>query len=177
MKKSFLMILLSAVLACSACLRQQTYSFNDFSFDYPDSYSVQDEELYDNMSSFFLRDSDAPENRIEMSIYQYDEALWSTIPDNQVIGEMIADIDEMTSRVAAAASAAIISKGRTKVTSRNSLPSEASATHKLMIDGKTTYLHISSMAAGTYTSIAICRAETEKDLECQLKILSSRKVR
>ena len=108
MKKLRLILILSlcaVLMSCRGASQTVTgYAFHDLVVDLPSSCEITKLEEQDNppLASFVLVDKDNADSQIEFAISEFDKDFLSTVPREELMGELVASVFDMKENVLSA---------------------------------------------------------------------------
>ena len=178
MKASPLLLFFGFLALLSGCQRQSrgdgSFSFRDLEVNYPGSLELSDVQEVPEKAyvSFFLTDKDDKRSRMEIGISEFAGSFLDTVPQEELMGELAAEVDDMSQKVLSLPDVQVLESSDIQWSEPPSFP-EAFSFSKIQEDGETTYLAFSAKVIGNYCICSVCRSPDPSVLEVFNSILES----
>ena len=170
MKTLRLILILSlcaVLMSCRGASQTVTgYAFHNLVVDFPSSCEITKLEEQDNppLASFVLVDKDNADSQIEFAISEFDKDFLSTVPREELMGELVASVFDMKENVLSAPGVVAEKIGEMTVSRKGERP-EAYMFITVSEKGKTVYVILSSMIVGNYNITTASRASDPSTME------------
>lgn len=166
---------LMLLVGCHNLSREgETYTFRNLEINYPGNLEITHEEEFPDKAfvSFFLADKADGQSRIEFGISEFAEDFLSTVPDEELKGELAAEVDEMRQMIALAEDMSVVEQSEILWSAPPSLP-EAYAFSRIMDGEETIYMSFSAKIAGNYCICSVSRSADPSKMELFNNILET----
>lgn len=170
--RSSILILLSIVISVFCCCSSRgqsvpRYVFHSLEVEYPASFEISGETLSqgDSLVSFVLKSKKNPSTRIEFGINVFPADFLSRVPEEELMGELVATVFDMKSRLFTSGGVIVENFGDVQVSEPGTRP-EAYAFALVTDEGSSYYYILSSMIVGNYSinSVSISGDPAEMEL-------------
>ena len=176
--KVFLLLLnvLTLLAGCQGGARDAgTYSFRNLEIKYPSgSMEVSNiQEVPDKgLVSLLIQEKKNKLSRIEIGISEFSEDFLDTVPQEELLGELAAEVDEMERNVSSIPGVSVLEKSEIQWSSPPSRP-EAFSFSKIQEDDKIIYLVFSAKIVGNYCVYSVSRSSNPSTMEVFNDILDT----
>ena len=157
-------------LLCGCAANGQSvprYCFHNLEMEYPGSFEISSETLSqgDSLVSFVLKSKKNPSTRIEFGINLFPADFLSRVPEEELMGELVATVFDMKSRLFTSGGVIVENFGDVQVSEPGTRP-EAYAFALVTDEGSSYYYILSSMIVGNYSinSVSISGDPAEMEL-------------
>lgn len=178
MKKVLILLLASTMFLTSGCKGLsrdlKSYTFRNLSLKYPKSLELTGEEVFpdEDFVSFFLTDKDDSKSRIEFGISEFGKDFLKTVPDEELMGELAAEVDEMQNNTLSVKDIEVLEQTEI-LWSEKPAPPEAYSFYKIREGKEIIYLSFSAKVVGNYCVYSVCRSGNPSTMELFNNILDT----
>ena len=178
MRKSFLLIASVATIVAAGCRSLshefESYTYRNLELEYPKSMEIVGENESPNESfvSFILNDKADKKSRIEFGISEFPDNFLATVPKEELLGELAAEVDEMIRKVSSAKDVSVLEQSEIQWSEHPS-PPEAFSFARVSEEGETIYLAFSAKVVGRYCVCSVCRSGNPSILDLFNNILNT----
>ena len=176
MKAYFLLLNVLTLLAgCQGHSREaESYTFRNLEIKYPRTLEISDEEAVPEKAfvSFLLTDKGDRQSRMEIGISEFAEDFLNTVPQEELLGELAAEVDEMRQKAVSLPDVSVLEESDIQWSKPPAFP-EAFSFSRIREEGKTIYLVFSAKVVGNYCIYSVSRSRDPSAMEIFNNILES----
>lgn len=178
MKKVLILLLSSTMFFASGCKGLshdfKSYTFRNLSLKYPKSMELAGEEVFPDKDfvSFFLTDKADRKSKIEFGISEFAKDFLKTVPDEELMGELAAEVDEMQKNTLVVEDIEVLEQTEILWSEKPSSP-EAYSFYRIREGNEIIYMSFSAKVVGNYCVCSICRSGDPSTMELFNNVLDS----
>ena len=177
--KTFFLII-AATLSLSCVVRGRSTGqypeivFRNLHIVYPNSMEVTAYQEYEDISfvSFFLQEKDDAANRIEFGISEFGTDFLSTVPRQELLGELAANASDMRDKYFSLPSVTAQEQSEIQISVDNGCP-EAYIMATATDESREMYYIFSSKVVGNYSVTTMSRSKDPLLMEAYMTIIDS----
>ena len=175
--KAYLLLLnvLALLAGCHGSSSEiESFTFRNLEIKYPGSLEISDEQevAEKDYVSFLLTDRNDKQSRMEVGVSELAENFFDTVPQEELMGELAAEVDEMRQKASSPRNVTVLEESDIQWSEPPSYP-EAFSFSKIQEQDSILYLAFSAKVVGNYCIYSFSRSPEPSALEVFNGILES----